>query len=104
MRLAHALRCLLFACGFTAGTAHAQGYVFLQKCADTFLGLELAIDYCSRAIKSGDLAAESLAIAYYNRAASLSRRKAFDRAIADFDESIRLTPKPAAFVARGARR
>jgi tetratricopeptide (TPR) repeat protein len=95
-----ALLCLL-ACG----PVQAQGYSFLQKCADTFLGLELALDYCSRAIKSGDLSAEATAIAHYNRGAILSRRRnSLDRALADFDEALRLDPKASAYVARGGLR
>ena len=95
-----ALLCLL-ACG----PVQAQGYSFLQKCADTFLGLELALDYCSRAIKSGDLSAEGAAIAHYNRGAILSRRRnSLDRALADFDEALRLDPKASAYVARGVLR
>jgi lipoprotein NlpI len=82
--------------------AWAQGYTYVQKCADTFLGLELALDYCSRAIKSGDLSDDMAATAHYNRGAILSRRRGgIDKALADFDEAIRLHPRPAAYVARG---
>ena len=102
MRKAHARGFLALLASLIATGAQAQGYVFLQKCADGFLGLELAGEYCTRAIKSGELSAESLAVAHYNRGAALSRRRAFDPAIADFDESIRLNAKPAAYVARGA--
>lgn len=54
------------------------------------MGFDLAIDYCTRAIKSGTLSERSLANAYYNRAVSWERKRRFDRAIADLDEAIRL--------------
>lgn len=93
---------LFMATGATA--AGAQGYGFLQKCGDGFLGFELALDYCTRAIKSGDLSADSLAIAHYNRGAILSRRRGgLEKALVEFEEAIRLQPgRPAAYVARGA--
>ena len=95
----------VLACLLAWGPVQAQGYSFLQKCADTFLGLELALDYCTRAIKSGDLSAEGAAVAHYNRGAILSRRRnGIDRALADFDEAVRLDPKPSTLVARGALR
>lgn len=104
MHRARALSCCLILAWTGAGSAHAQGYSFLAKCADTFLGLELAIDYCTRAIKSGELSAESLAVAHYNRGAYWSRRRGYDLAIADFDEVLRNAPqKASALVARGAR-
>src|SRR6185436_19930824 len=74
-----------------ATAARAQWSVDLQKCADGgFMGFDLAIDYCTRAIKSGTLSERSLANAYYNRAVSWERKRRFDRAIADLDEAIRL--------------
>lgn len=83
--------------------AAGQGYTYLQKCADGFLGYELALEYCTRAIKSGDLSNDSLAIAHYNRGSIMSRRRnGMDKAIGDFDEAIKLNPKPAAYVARAA--
>lgn len=95
----------VLACLLAAGPVQAQGYSFLQKCADTFLGLELALDYCTRAIKSGDLSAEGAAVAHYNRGAILSRRRnGMERALGDFDEALRLDPKAATYVARGVLR
>src|SRR5262245_59552157 len=85
-----ALVCLLLAAG-SIGPAHAQWSIDAQKCADGgFMGLDLAIDYCTRAIKSGTLSNRSLAIAYYNRAVAWHRKRRYDRAIADFDEAVRL--------------
>ena len=54
------------------------------------MGFDLAIDYCTRAIKSGTLSNRSLASAHYNRAISWERKRRYDRAIADLDEAIRL--------------
>ena len=83
---------LLLAAGLASATAaRAQWSVDLQKCADGgFMGLDLAIDYCTRAIKSGTLSDRSLATAYYNRAVAWERKRRYDRAIADLDEAIRL--------------
>ena len=83
---------LLLAAGLAgAAEARAQWSIDLQKCADGgFMGIDLAIDYCTRAIKSGTLSDRTLATAYYNRAASWERKRRYDRAIADFDEAIRL--------------
>ncbi len=83
---------LLFFVGLAGATAaQAQWSVDLQKCADGgFMGFDLAIDYCTRAIKSGTLSERSLANAYYNRAISWERKRRYDRAIADLDEAIRL--------------
>ena len=78
--------------GLTGATAaRAQWSVDLQKCADGgFMGLDLAIDYCTRAIKSGTLSDRSLASAYYNRAFAWERKRRYDRALPDLDEAIRL--------------
>jgi len=54
------------------------------------MGFDLAIDYCTRAIKSGTLSERNLASAHYNRALSWERKRRYDRAIADLDEAIRL--------------
>src|SRR5712692_2915614 len=80
--------------------------VELQKCADAgFMGIDFAIDNCTRAIKSGELSPRNLAAAYYNRAVWWSRKRAPDRALADLDESIRVDPERAhSFFTRGILR
>jgi tetratricopeptide (TPR) repeat protein len=85
------LQLLLFIGLAGATAARAQWSVDLQKCADGgFMGLDLAIDYCTRAIKSGTLSDRSLANAYYNRAVAWERKRRYDRAITDLDEAVRL--------------
>src|SRR5712692_965189 len=99
-------RRLALAWCFAAGAAHAQWMVELEKCADPgFMGIDFAIDNCTRAIKSGALSPRSLAAAHYNRAVWWSRKRAPDRALADLDESIRIDPERAhSFFTRGTLR
>jgi tetratricopeptide (TPR) repeat protein len=57
---------------------------------------------CDRVIESGKLKGNALASAYYNRALARLEMGQYDRAIADFDESIRLDPTSAwTFLNRG---
>lgn len=51
-----------------------------------------AIDACTRAIDSGQLNQSNLAIMHYNRGCEWNNKMEPDRAIADFDEAIRLNP------------
>ncbi len=77
-----------------AGPAAGQGSVFLlQKCADpSFLGEDLALDYCDRAIKAGDLSQQSLALAYQLRGSLWTRKAQNARALADFTSAIEHAP------------
>jgi tetratricopeptide (TPR) repeat protein len=85
------LQLLFVVCLAGATAARAQWSADLQKCADGgFMGFDLSIDYCTRAIRSGNLSDRSLASAYYNRAVAWERKRRYDRAIADLDEAIRL--------------
>jgi len=71
--------------------AWAQGIWHLEKCQDArFMGLELAIDYCTRAIKSGDLSNRSLGTAYYNRGRLYAFQGRVALALADINETVRL--------------
>ena len=64
---------------------------------------DVAIEACTRRIFSGELKGQPLAAAYRMRGTAVARKNEYDRAIADFDEAIRLDPKDgAAFSARGA--
>jgi tetratricopeptide (TPR) repeat protein len=61
-----------------------------------------AIAACTRAIESGKYKGRALSILYVNRGAEWSAKGQTDRAIADYNESIRLDPKHAmAFNNRG---
>src|SRR5258708_9209026 len=94
-----ALLLLVFLAGCLAtSAARAQWTVEMMKCADvSFMGPELAIDYCTRAIKSGELSDRSYGTAYYNRAIAYGRKGNLERALADLSEAIRyeaLRPEP----------
>jgi len=62
----------------------------MNKCHD--LSGDPAIDACTRAIDSGQLTQSNLAIMYYNRGYEWNNKDEEDRAIADFDQAIRINP------------
>jgi tetratricopeptide (TPR) repeat protein len=63
---------------------------------------DTAIAGCSRAIGSARYAGKDLAVLYFNRAVEYLNRKDYDRAVTDYNESIRLDPKVAdAYAGRG---
>ena len=51
---------------------------------------DLVIDYCTRAIQSGQLSGEDLAITFNNRGLAHQDKKDYDRAIQDYDQAIGL--------------
>src|SRR5262249_12062973 len=65
--------------------------------------VDLQIDGCTAAIRSGDQRSQKELASYFNSRGLAYRAKGdFDRAVADFDEAIRLEPKNALlFNARG---
>src|SRR3954462_9889537 len=48
---------------------------------------------CTAVIQSGKEDAKELAVAFYNRGTAFRIKSEFDRAIADYDQAIRLDPK-----------
>lgn len=54
---------------------------------------DVAIGSCTRVIDSGRLSQESLVIAFYNCGSARDNKKDFDRAIADYDQAIRINPQ-----------
>src|SRR6266571_508117 len=54
---------------------------------------DVAIAACSRAIASGKFRGEELAAIYVSRGVEYKNKRGLDRAIADFDQAIRLVPK-----------
>src|SRR5215510_13623432 len=63
---------------------------------------EMAINYCTQVIESGQLSGKGLAFAFYKRANGYYERGQYDRAIEDYNQAIRLNPNHAnAFSNRG---
>jgi len=63
---------------------------------------DVAIAACSRAIASGKFSGEELAPFYVSRGVVYKNKRGLDRAIADFDQAIRLDPKnPNTYTLRG---
>src|SRR6266852_3068097 len=54
--------------------------------------LDGAIRLATQALASGELSLEDQAIAFYNRGVTWEKKKELERAIADFNEAIRLNP------------
>jgi tetratricopeptide (TPR) repeat protein len=64
---------------------------------------EAIIRYCTQAISSAKLPADALALAFYRRGNAYNEKSESDRAIQDYNETIRLNPGHAdAFANRGA--
>ena len=88
-------------------TAAAQGSDDAQKCyeaiiPDSQVNRESALHYCSQAVQSGQLSKEYLARSFNNSGNVYYAKKDYDRAIQDYDQTIRLNPSYAlAFYNRG---
>ena len=64
---------------------------------------DMAINYCSQAIESGQLSGKGLAFAFYRRGNAYYEKRDYDRAILDYDQAIQMNPSYAsAFSNRGA--
>jgi tetratricopeptide (TPR) repeat protein len=64
---------------------------------------DLQIKGCTAVIATGPIAGNNLAKAYYNRGIAYAGKGEYDSAIADYDQTIRLSPKNAnAFYNRGS--
>ncbi len=68
-----------------------------DKCHLTIDDPDLAIHHCTLAINSGELSVSDLAGAFFARGLSWAEKKEYDRAIADYNEAIRLNPQDAGF-------
>ena len=90
---------------FAGAAAWAQSRETQQaECAnkDRSNAPDLRIGACTALIQSGTLDAKTLAVAFYNRGVAYADKKDYDRAIADYDQAIRLDPNYAhAFNNRG---
>jgi tetratricopeptide (TPR) repeat protein len=80
-----------------AAPALAQSNDDAEQClslgkAEADAGSDRRIEVCTRAIESGSLSQEKLAVALNSRGAAYARRNDPDRAISDFDAALRLYP------------
>ena len=73
----------------------AQSTPDADRCANISGNPDLAIQHCTRAIESGKFSGELLARLHFNRAIEWSAKGEFDRAIADYDAAIKLSPQSA---------
>ncbi|MFP6741085.1 MAG: tetratricopeptide repeat protein [Alphaproteobacteria bacterium] len=83
---------MIFCIAGAGGMAHADGIADGHKCATTRNNPDVAINYCVRAIYSGDLSQDQLAATYYNRGLEYKRKGDYGQAIKDFDSAIVLRP------------
>jgi tetratricopeptide (TPR) repeat protein len=102
MAVSLALRILTItavSCVLAATGARAEHLELCEKAtaAQEAGNYDLAIDYFTRCIGRGGLTAEELAAAYNGRGVTQARKGAFDRAVPDYDEAIRLDPGRADF-------
>jgi len=81
--------CLLLA----AAAAQAQPASDAERCASIANNPDLAIQHCTKAIESGKFTGDSLAQLHYNRGIEWAAKSNYDRAIADYDVSIKLNPR-----------
>ena len=76
-----------------AGAAQAQPADDAERCASIAGNPDLAIQHCTRAIESGRYSGEDLSKLHYNRGIEWAAKGNHDRAIADYDDAIRLNPR-----------
>ena len=64
----------------------------VQRCDDARSQPDIRIVACTRNIQSGRFTGKNLAVAFSNRALAYRKKMQWDKALADFDEAIRLNP------------
>jgi lipoprotein NlpI len=85
--------------------ALADGVIDVARCngAAQIGDFDTAIALCSRALNSGDLTNEKVAVALFNRGNAYAGKGENDRAIQNLDQAIRMKPdSPFAFSSRGS--
>ncbi len=92
MRRAILAAFLVAALAVPATAPRAQWNEDAQKCADDTGAPDLAIHHCTKAINSGQLSSESLAITFYNRGVAWERKRDHDKAIEDYTAASRVNP------------
>ena len=90
------------AVGAPVGSAVAQTQEQLDRCeGKNDPPVDLMISECTEVMQSGNLTGNYLAIIFNNRSNAYRMKREFDRAIADYDQAIRLAPNnPGPFMNR----
>jgi lipoprotein NlpI len=76
------------------GTAWAQWNEDAQRCS-VAADPDVAVALCTRAIESGQLSRAAVALTLNNRANAYQNKRDYDRAIADYNEALRIDPDSA---------
>src|SRR5437588_1597212 len=86
---------LCAAAGALIVPAPGRAQTYIDQCNEQGkrFSIEARIDGCTATIKSGKSSGKDLAAAYGNRGHAYTDKKDYDRAIADFNEAIKLAPK-----------
>ncbi|HXF66166.1 MAG TPA: tetratricopeptide repeat protein [Burkholderiales bacterium] len=84
---------ILAAAALAAAASGALAQSDAERCAAATGNPDVAIEHCTRAIESGQHSGEALAKLHYNRGVEWAAKGDHDRAIADYDAAIRLSPK-----------
>ena len=74
------------------GTAQADFTMEIQRCNFGGGHPDIQIISCTRNIESGRFTGQNLAVAFTNRGLAYKKKGQWDKAIADYDEAIRLKP------------
>lgn len=82
------------------GAAFADWSTDVEMCFERTGSVAMDVDVCSRAIRSGELEAENLATMYRTRGQAYNESGAYDLAIADFDQALKLNPYSATSLRR----
>lgn len=83
----------LFVSSTILSPSSAVSQTALDLCSHAETAPDVKIDACTALIKSGRYSGSGLAAAYGSRAAAYRRKKDYDRALADFNEMIRIDPE-----------
>jgi lipoprotein NlpI len=78
-----------------AGGAHAQEPTDAERCAGVTSNPDVAIQLCTKAIESGRYSGDDLARLHHSRGVEWTAKGDLDRAIADYDTALRLSPDSA---------
>jgi len=83
----------VLAAGAPVGSVVAQTQEQLDRCeGKDDPPVDLMISECTEVIQSGKLTGNNLAIIFNNRGNAYQMQREYDRAIADYDQAIRLAP------------